>query len=47
MYISLPIGLHEEWSIKAAEKGINIICEKSLTTSYESAKKIISACKKK
>jgi len=46
VYISLPIGLHEEWSIKAAEKGINIICEKSLTTSYESAKKIISACKK-
>ena len=25
VYISLPIGLHEEWSIKAAEKGINII----------------------
>tara|TARA_B100000900_G_scaffold415958_1_gene448121 strand:- start:3276 stop:4268 length:993 start_codon:yes stop_codon:yes gene_type:complete len=46
VYISLPIGLHKEWSIKAAEKGINIICEKSLTTSYESTKKIIDACSK-
>ena len=42
----MPIGLHEEWSIKAAEKGIHIICEKSLTTSYQSTKKIVSTCKK-
>ena len=31
VYISLPISLQEEWCIKEANKGINIICEKSST----------------
>ncbi len=46
VYISLPIGLHEEWCVKAAKKGINIICEKSLTTSLSSTKNILDECKK-
>jgi D-xylose 1-dehydrogenase (NADP+, D-xylono-1,5-lactone-forming) len=45
IYVSLPVGLHEEWSIKAAKAGKNILCEKSSTTSFESAKKIINVCK--
>ncbi len=46
VYIPLPVGLHEEWAIKAANAGKHVICEKSLSHSLESAKRIIEACRK-
>ena len=47
VYVPLPIGLHEEWVLKAAEKGKHIICEKSISDSYESTKNMVAACKAK
>lgn len=46
VYISLPIGLHEEFVIKAAEAGKHVLCEKSSTISFESAKRMVESCKK-
>ena len=45
VYISTPIGTHEDWAVKAASAGKHILCEKSSTTSFGSAKKMINQCK--
>jgi len=47
IYISTPIGLHEEWAIKSLKNSKHVLCEKSSTTSYKSAKKIIETAKEK
>lgn len=46
VYISVPVGLHEKWSIKAANKRKHVLCEKSSTFSFSSAKKMVLATKK-
>jgi predicted dehydrogenase len=46
VYISLPISLHEKLAIKAAKHGKHVLCEKSISLSYNSARKIIKECKK-
>ena len=46
IYISLPIGLQEYWAIKAAKAGKHVLCEKSISTSHTSSKKIWKEFKK-
>ena len=44
--ICTPNGLHAENTISAAEKGINVICEKPIALDMNSAKKMLETCLK-
>lgn len=46
VYISTPVGTHEKWVLKAANAGKHVLCEKSSTISYSSAKQMIDVCTK-
>ena len=46
VYISVPVGLHEKWATKAAKNGKHILCEKSSTTTFSSAQKMVLTAKK-
>ncbi|MBI4945671.1 MAG: Gfo/Idh/MocA family oxidoreductase, partial [Bacteroidetes bacterium] len=45
VYIPLPTGLHDEWIMETMRKGKHVLAEKSLTTDYISAQKIINEAK--
>lgn len=44
VYIPLPVGLHEDWVIRAAASRKHVLCEKSLSNSLGSAQRMIDAC---
>ncbi len=46
VYISLPNHLHGEWTIKALEAGVHVLCEKPFATSVEEVDKVIAASDK-
>jgi predicted dehydrogenase len=46
IYISLPNGLHTEWSIKAMQAGKHVLCEKPLTTNSKDVDAIIDTVRK-
>lgn len=45
IYSPLPVGLQEEWTVKAAQAGKHVMCEKSITYSMESAQRMVDVCK--
>lgn len=46
VYVSLPIALQEFWVLKAIRSGKHVLCEKSISPSFSSLKKIWKECQK-
>jgi predicted dehydrogenase len=46
VYIALPNGMHAEYTIRAAQAGKHVLCEKPMSTSVAEAQGMIDACQK-
>ena len=46
MYIPLPNSMHKEWTVKAAEAGKHILCEKPMALTLQEVEEMISAANK-
>lgn len=46
VYVATPNTEHAEWTVRAAEAGLHVLCEKPLATSVEDCERMIDACER-
>lgn len=46
VYVVLPIAMHKEFTIRAAQAGKHVICEKPMAVDVQECEAMIAACKK-
>ena len=46
MYIATPNTEHADWVVRAAERGLHVLCEKPLATSVRDCERMIDACER-
>ncbi|HKY64564.1 MAG TPA: Gfo/Idh/MocA family oxidoreductase [bacterium] len=46
VYIALPNSMHREYTVRAAEAGIHVLCEKPMAVSVADCEKMIAACER-
>jgi predicted dehydrogenase len=46
VYIALPNSMHCAWTIRAAEAGLHVLCEKPLAVTVQDCERMIDACRR-
>lgn len=46
VFIALPNSMHHEYTVRAAEAGVHVLCEKPLAMNAEEARSMIAACER-